>query len=104
MYNIYDILEEINFKVVNEDLEMVKMYRSDCIGKRIEFSIYKDNEKIFEYSPNYAERYKGNFNKEAVKATVKEILDDLDREIKEQTGVKYIISEAEKEWKDKYGI
>ena len=43
-----------------------------------------------------------NTVEDAVKATVKDILNDLDREIKEQTGIKYIISDAEKEWKDKY--
>ena len=39
-----------------------------------------------------------------VEATVKDILNDVEREIKEQTGIKYIISNAEKEWKDRYGI
>lgn len=103
MYNIYDILEEIDFKLVNKELEFVKFYDS---GKTVHINFYIEHkdEFIFNYSPRYYEIYKGNFNEDAVKATVKDILNDLDREIKEQTGVKYIISEAEKEWKDKYGI
>ena len=103
MYNIYDILEEIDFKLVNKELEFVKFYDS---GNTVHISFYIEHkdEYIFNYSPRYYEIYKGNFNEDAVKATVKDILNDLDREIKEQTGVKYIISEAEKEWKDKYGI
>lgn len=103
MYNIYDILEEIDFKLVNKELEFIKFYDS---GKTVHINFYIEHkdEFIFNYSPRYYEIYKGNFNEDAVKATVKDILNDLDREIKEQTGVKYIISEAEKEWKDKYGI
>lgn len=103
MYNIYDILNEIDFKVVNEDLECVEMYASNKII-HLNFFIRDKDEIIFDYSPKYYERYKGSFNKEAVKATVIDILNDLDREIKEQTGIKYIISKSEKEWKDKYGI
>lgn len=103
MYNIYDILNEIDFKIVNEDLEWDEMYASN---KRVHlnFFIRDKDEIIFDYSPKYYERYKGSFNKEAVKATVIDILNDLDREIKEQTGIKYIVSKSEKEWKDKYGI
>lgn len=103
MYNIYDILEEIDFKLVNKELEFIKVYDS---GKAVHINFYIEHkdEFIFNYSPRYYEIYKGNFNEDAVKATVKDILNDLDREIKEQTGVKYIISKAEKEWKDKYGI
>ena len=103
MYNIYDILEEIDFKVVNEDIECLEMWESN---KVVEIYLYIDvkGERIFEYYPKYYEIYKGSFNKEAVEATVKDILNDVDREIKEQTGVKYVISKAEKEWKDKYGI
>ena len=103
MYNIYDILEEIDFKVVNEDIECLEMWESN---KVVEIYLYIDvkGERIFEYYPKYYERYKGSFNKEAVEATVKDILNDVEREIKEQTGIKYIISNAEKEWKDSYGI
>ena len=103
MYNIYDILEEIDFKLVNKELEFIKFYDS---GKTVHINFYikHKGEVIFDYSPRYYEIYKGKFNKEAVKATVKDILNDLDREIKEQTGIKYIISNAEKEWKYKYGI
>lgn len=103
MYNIYDILEEIDFKIVNKELEFIKVYDS---GRTVHINFYikHKDEAIFDYSPRYYEIYKGNFNEDAVKATVKDILDDLDREIKEQTGIKYIISDAEKEWKDKYGI
>lgn len=103
MYNIYDILEEIDFKVVNKELEFVNFYGNNRVV-HINFYIEHKDEFIFNYSPRYYEIYKGNFNEDAVNATVKDILDDLDREIKEQTGVKYIISKAEKEWKDKYGI
>lgn len=103
MYNIYDILEEIDFKIVNKELEFIKVYDSGNTV-HINFYIEHKDEFIFNYSPRYYEIYKGNFNEDAVKATVKDILDDLDREIKEQTGIKYIISDAEKEWKDKYGI
>ena len=103
MYNIYDILEEIDFKIVNKELEFIKVYDSGNTV-HINFYIKHKDEVIFDYSPRYYEIYKGNFNEDAVKATVKDILDDLDREIKEQTGIKYIISDAEKEWKDKYGI
>lgn len=103
MYNIYDILEEIDFKLVNKELEFIKFYDSGKTG-HINFCIEHKGEVIFDYSPRYYEIYKGNFNEDAVKATVKDILNDLDREIKEQTGVKYMISDAEKEWKDKYGI
>lgn len=103
MYDIYDILEEIDFKLVNKELEFIKFYDS---GKTVHINFYIEHkdEFIFNYSPRYYEIYKGNFNEDAVKATVKDILNDLDREIKEQTGIKYIISNAEKEWKDKYGI
>ena len=103
MYNIYDVLEEIDFKVVNENIECVNMYANNKVVE-IYLFIEVKGERIFEYYPKYYEIYKGSFNKEAVKATVKDILNDVDREIKEQTGVKYIISKAEKEWKDKYGI
>lgn len=102
MYNIYDILEEMDFKVVNDDLMYERVYGGERVALVI-FTIY-DGELIFQYSPNYTERYKGNFNKEAVEATVKDILNDLDREIKEQTGLKYIVSSAEKEWKDNHGV
>ena len=103
MYNIYDILEEIDFKVVNKELEFVKFYDSNRVV-HINFYIKHKGEVIFDYSPSYYEIYKGNFNEDAVKATVKDILNDLEREIKKQAGIKYIISDAEKEWKDKYGI
>ena len=103
MYNIYDILEEIDFKLVNKELEFVKVYDSNRVA-HLNFYIEHKGEVIFDYSPSYYEIYKGNFNEDAVKATVKDILNDLDREIKEQAGIKYIISDAEKEWKDKYGI
>lgn len=103
MYDIYDILNEIDFKIVNKELEFVKFYGDNRVV-HINFYIEHKDEFIFNYSPRYYEIYKGNFNEDAVKATVKDILNDLDREIKEQTGVKYIISKAEKEWKDKYGI
>ena len=97
MYNIYDILENVDFKVVNEDLTYEIVYASDRVSAVL-FSICHNDEKIFEYSPNYIERYEGSFNKEAVEVTVKDILDDLDKEIKEQIGIKYIISNAESEW------
>lgn len=103
MYNIYEILEEIDFKLVNKGLEFIKFYDSNNIA-HINFFIKHNGEVIFDYNPKYYEIYKGNFNEDAVKATVKDILNDLDREIKEQTGIKYIISNAEKEWKDSYGI
>ena len=103
MYNIYDILEEMDFTVVNEDLECVKMYDSNKIAC-LNFFIKDKGDIIFDYSPRYNEIYKGSFNKEAVEATVKDILNDLDREIKEQTGIRYIISKSEIEWKDKYGV
>ena len=100
MYNIYDILEEIDFKVVNKELEFVKFYDS---GKTVHINFYikHKDEVIFDYSPRYYEIYKGNFNEDAVKVTVKDILNDLDREIKEQTGIKYIVSKAELEWSKK---
>ena len=101
--SIYDILDEIDFKVVNKDMECVKMYASNKVVE-IYLFIEVKGERIFEYYPKYYERYKGSFNKEAVEATVKDILNDVEIEIKEQTGIKYIISNAEKEWKDKYGI
>lgn len=103
MYNIYEILEEIDFKLVNKGLEFIKFYDSNKIA-HINFFIKHNGKVIFDYNPKYYEIYKGNFNEDAVKATVKDILNDLDREIKEQTGIKYIISNAEKEWKDNYGI
>ena len=100
MYNIYDILDEIDFKVVNEDMECVNMYANNKVVE-IYLFIEVKGERIFEYYPKYYEIYKGKFNKEAVKATVKDILNDVDREIKEQTGIKYIVSKAELEWSKK---
>lgn len=102
MYNIYDILEEIDFKVVDENIERVEMWASNKIVE-LELSIKVKDERIFEYRPKYYEIYKGNFNKEAVEATVKDILNDVERELREQTGIKYMVSKAEKEWvKDKF--
>lgn len=102
MYNIYDILKEIDFKVVNEDIERVEMWASNKIVE-LELFIKVKDERIFEYRPKYYEIYKGNFNKEAVEATVKDILNDVERELREQTGIKYMVSKAEKEWvKDKF--
>src|SRR5699024_2343263 len=103
MYNIYDILEEIDFNLVNKELEFVKVHDSNR-EVHLNFYIKHNGEVIFNYNTKYYEIYKGNFNEDAVKATVKDILNDLDRKIKEQTGIKYIISNAEKEWKDSYGI
>lgn len=97
MYNIYDILKEIDFKVVNEDIERVEMWASNKIVE-LELFIKVKDERIFEYRPKYYEIYKGNFNKEAVEATVKDILNDVERELREQTGIKYMVSKAEKEW------
>ncbi len=102
MYNIYDILEEIDFKVVDENIERVEMWASNKIVE-LELFIKVKDERIFEYRPKYYEIYKGNFNKEAVEATVKDILNDVERELREQTGIKYMVSKAEKEWvKDKF--
>src|SRR5699024_6118057 len=103
MYNIYDILEEIDFNLVNKELEFVKVYVSNRVV-HLNFYIKHNGEVIFDYILKYYAIYNGNFNEDAVKATEKDILNDLDREIKEQTGIKYIISNAEKEWKDSYGI
>ena len=97
MYNIYDILEEIDFKVVDENIERVEMWANNKIVE-LELFIKVKDERIFEYRPKYYEIYKGNFNKEAVEATVKDILNDVERELREQTGIKYMVSKAEKEW------
>ena len=97
MYNIYDILNEIDFKVVDENIECVEMWASNKIVELYLFIEVK-GDKIFEYEPKYYEIYKGNFNKEAVEVTVKDILNDVDRELREQTGIKYMVSKAEKEW------
>ena len=97
MYNIYDILEEIDFKVVDENIERVEMWANNKIVE-LELFIKVKDERIFEYRPKYHEIYKGNFNKEAVEATVKDILNDVERELREQTGIKYMVSKAEKEW------
>lgn len=97
MYDIHDILNEIDFKVVNKNIECVKMYAGNKVVDVYLFIEVK-NERIFEYYPKYYEIYKGSFNNEAVEATVKDILNDVEREVKEQTGIKYIISKAEKEW------
>lgn len=102
MYNIYDILNEIDFEVVDENIERVEMWASNKIVE-LELFIKVKDERIFEYRPKYYEIYKGNFNKEAVEATVKDILNDVERELREQTGIKYMVSKAEKEWvKDKF--
>lgn len=102
MYNIYDILEEIDFEVVDENIECIKLYGSNNVVD-VHLFIEIKGEMIFEYSPKYYEIYKGNFNKEAVEVTVKDILNDVERELKEQTGIKYMVSKAEKEWiKDKF--
>ena len=102
MYNIYDILEEIDFKVVDENIECVEMWASNKIVE-LELFIKVKGKRIFEYKPKYYEIYKGKFNKEAVEVTVKDILNDVERELREQTGIKYMVSKAEKEWiKDKF--
>ncbi|WWT40303.1 hypothetical protein [Staphylococcus phage PT1-4] len=102
MYNIYDILEEINFEVVDENIECLKLYGNNKLVD-VHLFIEIKGEMIFEYRPKYYEIYKGNFNKEAVEVTVKDILNDVERELKEQTGIKYMVSKAEKEWiKDKF--
>ena len=103
MYNIYDILNEIDFEVVDENIECLKLYGNNKIVDVFLF-IEVEGERIFEYKPKYYEIYKGNFNKEAVEVTVKDILNDVKRELREQTGIKYMVSKAEKEWKDSYGI
>lgn len=103
MYNIYDILDEIDFKVVNKDIECIKMYASNTVAE-IYLYIEVKGERIFEYYPKYYEIYKGSFNKEAVEVTVKDILNDVDREIKKQTGINYIVSKAELEWSKENGI
>lgn len=103
MYNICDILNEIDFKVVDENIECIEVYSNNKVAI-VHLFIEVKGEKIFEYSPKYYEIYKGNFNKEAVEVTVKDILNDVDRELREQTGIKYMVSKAEKEWKDNYGI
>lgn len=97
MYNIYDILNEIDFKVVDENIECVEMWESNKIVELYLFIEVK-GDKIFEYEPKYYEIYKGNFNKEAVEVTVKDILNDVERELREQTVIKYMVSKAEKEW------
>ena len=103
MYNIYDILYELDFKVVDKDLECIKMYEGSTVAELYLFIEVK-GERIFEYYPKYHEIYKGSFNKEAVEATVKDILNDVNREIKKQTGINYIVSKAELEWSKENGI
>ena len=57
MYNIYDILEEIDFKIVNKELEFIKVYDS---GRTVHINFYikHKDEAIFDYSPRYYEIYR----------------------------------------------
>ncbi len=46
MYNIYDILEEIDFNLVNKELEFVKVYDSNRVV-HLNFYIKHNGEVIF---------------------------------------------------------
>lgn len=100
MYRIHDIIEYLNFDSISENIEMNIAY-ADSQPSVIMLGEYRDNELIFEYSPNLRQWYRGKYNPDEVALIVEEILTDVAREYREQTSLIHAIELGEEKFKNK---
>ena len=100
MYTIHDIMEYLNFDSISENIE-INIAFADDQPSVIMLGEYRDDELIFEYSPNLREKYPNKYNADAVVTIVEEILEDVAKEYCEQTSLIHAIELGEQKFKNK---
>lgn len=100
MYTIHDIMEYLNFDSISENIQSEIVF-ADSQPSIIMLGEYRDNEIIFEYSPDLKEKYPSKYDTEEIAKIVEEILEDVEREYCEQTSLIHAIELGEQKFKNK---
>lgn len=100
MYTIHEIIPYLDFSLISKNIDVEIAY-ADSQPSVIMLGEYRDDELIFEYSPNLRQWYRGKYNADVVVTIVEEILEDVAREYYEQTSLIHAIELGEEKFKNK---